>query len=251
MDSATIGLIAFVVIFGGALIGLGAARLLPEHHLNGETRTAVSVSTAIVGTLAALVIGLLIATANRSFLDTAADVSELSTDVIRVDWMLGRYGMEAEDARVRLQAWAVAKTQELFPDPGARPVSDDETLALLEATQNAVLGLTPKTPQQEFMRARALAMTVDMTGARWSLLQQQSRSVPMAFLVLLMFWLVLVFASFGLFAPRNATAIAALMLCSMAVSGGIMMVLELDTPFSGFVRVSSEPMREALIKIGR
>ncbi len=56
MQNAAVGLIAFVVIFGGALIGLGAARLLPEHHLDAETRSAVAVSVAIVGTLAALVI---------------------------------------------------------------------------------------------------------------------------------------------------------------------------------------------------
>jgi len=108
-----------------------------------------------------------------------------------------------------------------------------------------------RAPEQEFMRSRALALTVDITGARWKLFQQESSNIPMPFLVLLMFWLAVVFASFGLFAPPNATAIAALMFCSLAVSGGIVMILELDSPFSSIVRVSAEPMRKALIQIGR
>jgi hypothetical protein len=251
MQNASVGLISFAVIFGGALIGISAARVLPTHHLTVETRTTVSGSVAIVGTLAALVIGLLISTASGSFLDRSADVSDLSSDLVRVDRTLDRYGPEAKDARAKLHAWAAAKAQELFPDPGAPPTSSDDSLALVESIEDAVVALTPKTPQQEFMRTRAIAMTVDMTGARWKLLQQQSSSIPMPFLVLLMFWLALVFASFGLFAPRNATAIAALILCSMAVSGGIVMILEFDSPGSHVLRVSAEPMRKALIQIER
>ena len=70
-----IGLIAFVAIFGGALIGIFAARALPEHHLSNESRNAVSVSAAIVGTLSALVIGLMISTANSSFSTRSSEVT--------------------------------------------------------------------------------------------------------------------------------------------------------------------------------
>ncbi len=82
-------------------------------------------------------------------------------------------------------------------------------------------------------------------------MREENGSIPMPFLILLMFWLGVVFASFGLFAPLNATAIAALLLCSMAVSGGIVMILELDSPSSSILHISSEPLRKALAQVER
>ena len=79
--------------------------------------------------------------------------------------------------------------------------------------------------------------------------QQAGSSIPLPFLVLLILWLAIVFFSFGLFAPLNGTAITILCLCSMAVSGGITMILEFDLPFSGLVRISAEPMRHAVAQI--
>ena len=104
MQNLLVGLIAFAVIFGGALLGLWAAKRLPEYHLNAETRTAVSVSVAIVGTLSALVISLLISTASRSFADRQEDISAMASDLLRADRMLERYGPEANEARAKLRA---------------------------------------------------------------------------------------------------------------------------------------------------
>ncbi|RBP12896.1 hypothetical protein DFR50_11385 [Roseiarcus fermentans] len=250
MGNEFVGLIAFAVIFGGALTGLLAARLLPEDHLSSNTRDAVSVAVAVVGTLAALVIGLLISTASRSFSDRSDALTELSSSLIRADRILIRYGPEANGARVKLRAYATAKAQELFPQSGEPPVSNDDTLALIEAAQDAVIALAARTPQQEFARSHALTLTDQVFDARWKLFQQQS-SIPAPFLVLLIFWLVLVFASFGLFAPPNATVVAAMLLCALAISGGIVMILEFDSSFSGVIRVSSDPLRKALVEMAR
>jgi uncharacterized membrane protein len=86
---------------------------------------------------------------------------------------------------------------------------------------------------------------------RWSLEQHAGHSIPVPFLVLLIFWLAIVFASFGLFAPANATTIVALFLCSVAVSGGIYLIEELDNPLSGLIQVPFDSMRRALIEITR
>src|SRR5947207_12561357 len=118
MSHFTIGLVSFVGIFGGALLGLFAARRLPGHHLGSETQTAVTVSVAVIGTLAALVLGLMITAANSSFTRRSDEVRELSLQVIRMERNLRRYGTEAEDARAKLRAWATVKTQQLFPEKG-------------------------------------------------------------------------------------------------------------------------------------
>src|SRR5438876_10093472 len=116
MSYLNIGLISFAAIFGGVLIGRFAARRLPGHHLSSETQSAVTVSVAVIATLSALVLGLMISAANTSFSARTDEVRQLSLQLIRMDRNLRRYGPEADDARARLRSWAAAKIQQLFPE---------------------------------------------------------------------------------------------------------------------------------------
>jgi ABC-type amino acid transport system permease subunit len=249
MIHSVVGLISFVAIFGGALLGIFAARALPEHHLSSETRTAVTVSVAIVGTLSALVLGLMISTASSSFSARSHDVAAISVDLIRMKHLLLRYGPEADDARAKLRTYVVAKTQQLFPEAGEPSQTDEATVEMLEAMQDAILSLAPTDEKHRWLRSEALTLSDGLSQARWLLAQQAGSGIPLPFLVLLILWLAIVFFSFGLFAPLNGTAITILCLCSVAVSGGITMILELDSPGSGLVRISAEPMRQALAQI--
>jgi ABC-type amino acid transport system permease subunit len=251
MIHSIIGLIAFVAIFGGALFGIFAARCLPEHHLSDETRTAVSVSAAIVGTLSALVLGLMISTASSSFSTRSREVTAISVDLIRINRMMQRYGPEADDVRAKLRTYATAIMQKLFPASGKPAQPSEATVRMMETTHEAILSLVPTDETHRWLRSQALTLSDGVLQARWLLAEQAGSSIPLPFLILLIFWLAIVFASFGLFAPLNATAVTALCLCSMAVSAGIVMILELDSPFSGLVRVSAEPMRQALAQIMR
>jgi hypothetical protein len=244
-----VGLISFLAIFGGALLGIIAARALPEHHLSNETRTAVSVAAAIVGTLSALVLGLMISTASSSFSARSQEVTAISVDLIRMDRMMQRYGAEAEAVRTKLRTYATAKMRELFPAAGEPSQNDEGTIEMMETTQDAIVSLAPTDEKHRWLRSQALTLSDGLLGARWLLAQQAGSSIPLPFLILLIFWLAIVFATFGLFAPLNATAVFILCLCSMAVSGGITMILEFDSPFSGLVRISAEPMRHALAQI--
>ena len=249
MISSVIGLAAFVAIFGGALLGIFAARALPQHHLSSETRNAVSVSAAIVGTLSALVLGLMISTASSSFSARSSEVTAISVDLIRINRMMQRYGPEADDVRAKLRIYATAKMQHLFPTAADTSSPTPATVGMMETVQDAILSLAPKDEKQRWLRSQALTLTDSLLQARWLLAEQPGSGIPLPFLILLISWLAIVFGSFGLFAPFNATAVSVLCLCSMAVSGGIAMILELDSPFSGLVRVSTEPMRWALTQI--
>ena len=246
-----IGLIAFAAIFGGVLIGRFVARRLPGHHLSSETQSVVTVSVAVIGTLSALVLGLMITSANTSFSARADEVRELSLQLIRMDRNLRRYGPEADDARAKLHEWAIAKTQQLFPEKGQTSPSSETTIVLLEKVQDAVLVLTPKNERQKYLRTLCVTLSSTLIQARWSLEQRRGHSIPVPFLVLLVFWLSIVFASFGLFAPANPTALVTLFLCSMAVSGGIILIEELDNPLSGFIHVPADSMHKALVEITR
>jgi hypothetical protein len=248
MPHITLGLISFVAIFGGVLIGRFAARRLPGHHLDTQTQSAVTVSVAVIGTLSALVLGLMISAANSSFSKRTDEVRELSLQLIRMDRNLRRYGGEATDARNKLNAWANCKIRQLFPEKGQPQPSGEVAIQMLESVQDALLVLTPKDERQKYLRTLCLTLSSTMIQARWALEQRTGYSVPIPFLVLLIFWLAIVFASFGLFAPANKTAIVALLLCSLAVCGGIVLIEELDNP-SGLIQVPSDSMRRALVEI--
>jgi hypothetical protein len=69
--------------------------------------------------------------------------------------------------------------------------------------------------------------------------------------LVLVLWLVGMFVSFGLFAPQNATAIVALLVCSLSIAGAMFLIIEMDQPLEGMVYFSSAPMREALAQLGR
>src|SRR6516165_5360953 len=248
MINIIIGLISFAAIFGGVLIGRFAASRLPDHHLSSETQSAGTMSVAVIGTLSALVLGLMITTANSSFSARADEVRELSLQLIRIDRNLKRYGPEADDARAKLRACAAAKTQKLFLQNGQPRPSSQATSVMLEVVQDAVLALTPKDERQKYLRTLCVSLSSTLIQARWSLEQRRGHSIPVPFLVLLVFWLSIVFASFGLFAPANPTAVITLFLCSIAVSGGIILIEELVNLLSGFIHVPSDSMRKALVE---
>ncbi len=103
MNSVPIGVISVAILFGSALLTTVAARFLSDYHLGSETKNVVSVSMAVVGTLSAPVVGLLISTVNASFTAKTQEIGQISTDVIGLDRVLRRYGPEAQDARVLLR----------------------------------------------------------------------------------------------------------------------------------------------------
>jgi hypothetical protein len=248
-----IGAIIVALLFGSAVLAMQLARVLPVHHLNSDTKGVVSVSVAVVGTLSALVLGLLISNASTTFTAKAQSVAKIASDVVSVDRLLTRYGPETQDARTLLRRYVEAKRRDLFPERGGPPANLDDpaTLALLEAVQDDVLGLKPTNDTQRFLQAQALQVTGDIIAARWQLSRANAGQTPVQLMVLVIFWFVIIFASFGLFAPINTTCLVAILLCSMGVGSAIRMITELQIPFDGLIRVSGEPFFHALDVIGR
>jgi len=121
---------------------------------------------------------------------------------------------------------------------------------MLENVQEAVLDLTPQNERQKYLGTLCATLSSTMIQARWAL-EQTGHSIPVPFLVLLIFWLAIVFASFGLFTPANPTAMVALFLCSVAVAGGIALIEDLSDPRAGLIRFPAESMRRALSEVAR
>ena len=94
-------------------------------------------------------------------------------------------------------------------------------------------------------------MAIDLAKLRWLMFEQGSTSISLPVMVVLVFWLAIVFTSFGLFAPPNLTVIATLFLCALSVSGAIFLILAMYTPFRGVMQISSAPLRNALAHLGQ
>jgi lipid-A-disaccharide synthase-like uncharacterized protein len=92
----------------------------------------------------------------------------------------------------------------------------------------------------------------DIAEGRWLLIEETGQSsLPVAFLFMIVFWLTVIFSSFGLFSPRNATVIAVLFVCVLSAAGSLYLILEMDRPYEGLIRISSAPLRNALLFLGR
>src|SRR5271154_1023119 len=98
-----VGAIVFACTFGGALVGMTLRALLPEHHLNAETKEVIKLGTGLIATLSALVLGLLIASAKSSFDAQRTGFQQLSANIVLLDRLLARYGPETKDVRGSLR----------------------------------------------------------------------------------------------------------------------------------------------------
>jgi hypothetical protein len=241
-------LISFAVILGGALGGSWLRRALPERHLTDDTKDVVRLGTGLIGTIAALVLGLLIATANGSYDTKVGHVQHIGADIILLDQLLAQYGPEAKPAREGLRQavgllveriWRENRSENANRSPFEATRSGQDTAAI-------ILQLAPQNETQRIIKDRAIQLTTDLAQTRFLLFEQSGGSVPLPFLVVLIFWLTIIFASFGMFSRPNPILIAALIVCAVSASGALFLVLELSAPFTGLMQISSAPLRNAL-----
>jgi hypothetical protein len=120
-----------------------------------------------------------------------------------------------------------------------------------ERLAEAIRALKPRDDSQRGLQSRALDLTEALLQARWLVLAGTETSVPVPFLVILLFWLTIIFGSFGLFAPRNATVLTVLFVCALSVGSAVFLVLEMDAPFDGLLKVSADPLRYALAHLNQ
>jgi hypothetical protein len=243
-----IGLIVLVCVFGGSLLGMFLHTILPEHHLSADSKDVIKLGMGLTATMSALVLALLTNSAKGSFDTQRNELTQMAANIILLDRILAHYGPETKDARDLLKGTVANMITRMWPEEGSAPLLEP---VAAEAFYDKIQSLSPQNEVQRALQGQALKMSVDIGQARWLLFEQGGRSIPMPFLVLLIFWVTVIFLSFGLFAPRNATVIVTLFLCALSLSGAIYLILELDHPFGGLVQISSAPLRSALSQIDK
>jgi hypothetical protein len=246
MSSIAISLVTFAFVFGGALLGMALRAVVPQNDVIADSRDVVKLGMGLVATMAALVLGLLIASAKSSLDMQNVELTEMSSKVVLLDRVLAHYGPEAKDMRIELRTSVVHTLDTLFSKDASQ----------LESTKGEILydeiqGLSPKTDAQRSVQAQALSTILALAQTRWLIAEQRVNSVSVPLLTVLIFWLTIIFTSFGLFAPRNATVVVSLLISALSVSGAVFLILEMYAPYEGLIHVSSAPLRAALMRLGQ
>ncbi|MBP1749686.1 MAG: hypothetical protein H6Q52_2225 [Deltaproteobacteria bacterium] len=249
MNSFIVGMIAFLCTFGGVLLGMLLRSVLREHHLTDRSEGSVKVAIGLIAMMTALVLGLITASAKSSFDSVNTAVKQSATQVLALDRALARYGPETAEIRTALKQMLGTRIDMIWPQGSIRPVNLDPmssgALWAGEKLAEGIRNLKPHNESQQALKSRALDLTETVMQTRWFVLAGSENSVPLPFLVVLLFWLTVIFMSFGVFSEPNTIVIAALFVCALSIGAALFLVLELDKPFDGVLRVSADPMRYA------
>lgn len=251
MNSIALSSIAFVGVFGGALLGIYLRTVLPEHHLNTASKDVVKLGMGTIATMTALVLGLLVASAKGSYDAQGRGLTEMSAQIILLDRVLALYGPESKEARDVLRGMVVDALDRIWPKGSSPYASLEPSKVRAELLFSKVQELSPKTEMQRSLQAHAFNLGMDLSKKRWLMYEELQNSMSLPLLVVVIFSLAITFISFGLNAPSNATVIFTLMVCALSVSGVIFLILEMYQPFQGLIQISSAPLRSALAHLGQ
>lgn len=248
MSSTTIASLVFACTIVGVVVGSVLRAIMPDHHIRDDSKDLVKIASGLIATLVALVLGLLVATAKSSFDATNSGFTQIGAKIILLDRCLARYGPEAADARVMLRQSVDRTIHRIWPEHHALEAqkAELENAAAAEHLQDVIRHLTPANDDQRAMWTQAQQTEAELLQLRWLLLEQEQLALPNVFVWVLMFWLLVLYTTFGLLAPRNITAYGALAVCAVSISAALFLVVEMNQPLVGMIKVSDAPMREAL-----
>ena len=240
----TVSLVVMCFILGSIAIGARLRTRLPEHHLSPESENVVKLGVGLIATMSALVLGLLIASAKTTYDLKTNELNQITADSLLIDQLLAQYGPETKPIREQLRDSLQAMTNILWNEKkGTRAFTPSsagvETYQLLN-------GLSPQTDMQRALSSQISETTKHLSQLRLMLFAQSDSAIPSPFIFILMFWLTLIFGSFGLFGPTNFTVLAFLTLCAASAAGAIFFILQLNDPFAGILQIPKATLINAL-----
>jgi Protein of unknown function (DUF4239) len=251
MTTAAIAAILFVCLVGVALLGRFVRRYIPEDHLSADSRDAVKLAMGLVATMTALLLGLLISSAKGTYDTARSEVMQMVAKVAFLDRVLIAYGPEAAPARGELRDAVADAVQRMWPGQKGGPAQLAPNEQMGNVFYVTVHQLSPHNDSQTALKAEAATLMMDLGQLR-SLLQAQAiPSISQPLLIALVSWLVVIFFGFSVVAPPNATTSLALVASAFSVACAVFLILELDHPLGGLIRIPSAPMINVLNQLSK
>lgn len=246
MTPSIISLIALFLIFMSAVAGIFIQNTLPEHHLSEESKNIIKAARGVVVGLAALTLGLLIATAKGSFDTKGTELKASAAKTIVLNRLLLNYGDKSKEARDALKIVAENGIK-VIEEINKNGVDRKKVSGLgLDLLQKKLLELPDDKPELNWLKNTALSLGNDIAISRWKIYENSSASVSPLFIAILVFWLMGIFFSLGLIAPFNTLVLTALFMAALSMTGAILLTLELDQPYGGLIQFSTDPLKIAL-----
>ena len=246
MSPSIISLIALFLIFMSAVAGIFIQNTLPEHHLSEESKNIIKAARGVVVGLAALTLGLLIATAKGSFDTKGTELKASAAKTIVLNRLLLNFGDKSKEARDALKIVAENGIK-VIEEINKNGVDGKKVSGLgLDLLQKKLLELPDDKPELNWLKNTALSLGNDIAISRWKIYENSSASVSPLFIAILVFWLMGIFFSLGLIAPFNTLVLTALFMAALSMTGAILLTLELDQPYGGLIQFSTDPLKIAL-----
>jgi hypothetical protein len=238
--------------FGAAVLGMVLRRGLPDEHLREDSKDVVKLVMGLIATLVALVLGLLIASANGFYTNQQNELQTLSANIVNLDQVLVRYGPETAAARVTLRDVVVAGHDRIWPADGSTATPQvPPSGSTFDVVRDRLLSLAAATDAQRHLVSQAIGIADNISAMRLLIFAQVGNSLSWPFVIILVFWVSVLFLGFGLLGEWNGTVAASLMVGSIAVASATFLILELNQPYSGLLHLSDAPLRQAITMIGR
>jgi len=266
MSDALNAFFVLVLLMLSAAFGMFVKARLSEQHRSRETVELVTLVVTMLVTFAALVMGLLTYAVKGGFDRDNDDTAAVAAQIVQVDQSLRNYGPEAMVARIALRRYTESVIASTWPDEPpprlethpvlAAPITpgglESRALgALLNQIGMAIHRLAPKDALHQGIASSLLEHFHNLEAARWTLIEDARPTISVPFYLVLVFWLVVIFVCFGLNAPANKFVFIIITLSALSIGSAMFVILEMDSPFTGYIVVSSRPMRNALLDIVR
>ena len=253
MSAPLTAFVILVCMLGGMALGSYLRLVLPDDHTKADSKDILMTSAGMMATLIALIIGLLVTSAKGNYDNTTLGITQTGAKIISLDYYLSNYGPDAKVEQELVRQATASAIERVWPNESTQgaDLTKMEAATGMTDVYSKIRELSPQNDSQKYLKTQALQISADMMQSRWMLIEQSQTNLPRIFLVVLTFWLTVLFAQFGLLAPRNLTAKSALFICALSVSGAIYLILELNNPLEGTIKVSSAPLHKALFLIGK
>jgi hypothetical protein len=238
-------------LLAAVLVGVWLRRLLPDHHVSSDSRDAIKLAMGLVATMTALVLGLLISSAKSTFDTERNEVVQMASKVVFLDRMLAFYGPEASALRVQFRDAVAESLHRMWPDDSRAPLQPGVNEKTGDALYVAIQNLSPRDETQRSLKIQATNLAIEVGQLQALLAAQSVSSISKPLLAMMLCWLVVIFLGFSLLAPPNATTTVALVASVLSVTGAVFLILELDQPMTGMIRISSQPIVNALNQLAK
>jgi hypothetical protein len=253
MDPTLMSIVIIVCAVGGAHLGMAIRKKLPEHHQSADTKEVVKLGAGLVATLTALVLGLLVSSAKDTLDTMNHELTQTGAKIILLDRNLANFGPETMEIRGHLRNHLAHTLKLIWPKeaPESALLQKAEDSHPLEKFQAGLRALAPQSDAQRQLQAQAQQLGHELALSRWLIVETAQHELPQAFLVVLLLWLTILYICYGLISPRNGTVRAVYFISALSIAGAVFLILEMNTPLTGIIRVSSAPLNKALVLIGR